>query len=188
MKHAWNYGNVSHVYYFTDDRNPETADIVWGEEQMAKDEFQDSVTRILLSHHPLDGSYASETIVNGKDRMINDLQTYNVTHYLHGHLHTDWHHLWDGVHHFCAPQSYPFTDSQDLGGYIEYTVEQGNITEWHHYTDGAEVEIKEPVITTPTTETTTTTTAAVNGTPGFTWFITVVAIPLIVVFTKKKKK
>ncbi|MHA1448962.1 MAG: Heimdall-CTERM domain-containing surface protein, partial [Candidatus Hodarchaeales archaeon] len=113
-------------------------------------------------------------------------QTYNVTHYLHGHLHMDWHHYWNGVHHICAPQTYPYTDDQNLGGYIEYTVTQGNITSWKHYTDGVENPLNEPATTTaaPPSSTTTSTT---SGTPGFTWVITIVAIPSIIIYSKKRR-
>jgi len=154
---------------------------------MAKDYFQNSVSRILMSHHPLDASYASETINNPqKTTILSDIQTYKVTHYLHGHLHRGFYHLLDGVHHICAPQTYPFDASMNTGGYIEYTVTQGNITEWTQYIDGAEVALNEPIEQT-TPEETTTTTEEGGGAPGFSLFITLMVIPVIVALKQRKR-
>ncbi len=193
VNHAWSYGNVSHVYIFSDDRNVDPSILSWAEAEMAKDYFQNSVTRILMAHHPLDASYASETVVGSElPRILNDLQTYNVTHYLHGHLHghpelySGYYHLLDGVHHICAPQTYPFTDSMSVGGHIEFTVTQGNITAWTQYIDGTVVKLVEPVEATTPEETTTTTEE--GGAPGFSLFVTLMGIPVIVLLKQRKRK
>ncbi|MHA2156656.1 MAG: metallophosphoesterase family protein [Candidatus Hodarchaeales archaeon] len=186
MSHAWRYGNVSHVYIFSDDQNIEPSDLTWVAGEMAKSSFQNGVTRILMSHHPLDASYASETINNpGKSTMLSNIQEYKVTHYLHGHLHHGWYHLLDGVHHICAPQTYPFDDSMSTGGYIEYTVTEGNITKWTQYIDGTEVALTEPAE--PTTPEETTTTTEEGGAPGFSLFVTLMVIPVIVALKQKKR-
>ena len=186
MKHFWTYGDVSFVSFFSDDRNVEDTDLAWAEAQMATDTFKNSITRILMTHHPLykyepDG----ETIVDPqKTQMLNALQTHKVTHYLHGHLHEGWHHLLDGVHHISAPQTYPFTESQNLGGYIKYNVTQGNITSWVQYIDGVVTELDEPTIAPPKTTTETDETPV----PGFSLFLSIIAIPIAIVYNKKRRK
>ncbi|MFW9905521.1 MAG: metallophosphoesterase family protein [Candidatus Thorarchaeota archaeon] len=178
QKHAWTYGNVSFVFIFSDDRNVEPDDLTWAEEQMAKDEFQNSATRILMAHHPLDASYASETVVGDElNRMLNDLQTYKVTYYLHGHLHTYNEHLLNGVQHICAPQTYPYANGP--GGYVKYTVEEGIITNW--------TLVDFPYEKPSTSSEEGSTTSSGKASDGFEWILPVVTIALVLLYRRRRK-
>ncbi|NHJ02726.1 MAG: metallophosphoesterase [Candidatus Heimdallarchaeota archaeon] len=185
---SWTYGDVSFVYIHTDDRNVASEDVEWAEQQMAKPEFQNSITKILMAHHPLDSRYASETVVNpGKNDMLSAIQTYNVTHYLHGHLHDGWHSILNGVHHIGAPQTYPYANTQNNGGYIVHTVENGNLTNWTQYIDFLEVTLDEPN-TDITSDSTTTTTLTTGTTPGFMMFSVIIIASMISVMRKRQKR
>ncbi len=182
---AWTYGKTSFVFIHTDDRNVASGDIDWAEAQMEKTEFQSSTTRIFMAHHPLDARYASETVVNpGKTDMLNAIQTYNVTHYLSGHLHAGWHSILDGVHHLTAPQAYPYDDTQENGGYLLYEVMNGSITSWTQYIDSVEVALSEPKTDTTKSTTTTTTTGAA---PGFLIFPVVIIATIVSLLRRRQK-